>query len=189
MALLGEPKTVCHIPLVNRGRALGMLAIGRTAERPYDADEVEFLSQVAGQIAIAIENALAYEEISELRNKLAQEKVYLEEEIRSEMGFEQIIGGSAALKHVLQLVETVAPSDSTVLLLGESGTGKELFSRAIHFSSGRAQKPFIAVNCGAVDAIDVDVGVGVAVSVGGRLTVSGGGIGLAHVLPIRPSTN
>ena len=150
LASLGEPKTVCHIPLVNRGRALGILAIGRTAERPYDADEIEFLSQVGGQIAIAIDNALAYEEISRLRDKLAEEKLYLEEEIRSEMGFERIIGNSAAIKHVLQLVDTVAPSDSTVLLLGETGTGKELIARAIHECSRRKERTFVKLNCAAI---------------------------------------
>jgi formate hydrogenlyase transcriptional activator len=149
-ALLTEPKTVCNIPLVNRGRALGLLRIGRTAERPYDTDEIDFLRQVGGQIAIAIENALAYEEITRLKDKLAEEKLYLEEEFRSEMGFEQIIGSSPALKHVLQLVETVAPSDSTVLLLGETGTGKELIARAIHERSRRKERTFVKLNCAAI---------------------------------------
>ena len=149
-ALLTEHKTVCNIPLVNRGRALGLLRVGRTAERPYDADEIDFLRQVGGQIAIAIENALAYEEITRLNNKLAEEKLYLEEEFRSEMGFEQIIGSSPALKHVLQLVETVAPSDSTVLLLGETGTGKELIARAIHERSRRKERTFVKLNCAAI---------------------------------------
>jgi formate hydrogenlyase transcriptional activator len=135
---------------VNRGRALGLLRVGRTAERPYDADEIQFLTQVAGQIAIAIENALAYEEITRLKNKLAEEKLYLEEEIRSELGFERIIGGSAAIKHVLQMVETVAPSDSTVLLLGETGTGKELIARAIHERSRRRDRTFVKLNCAAI---------------------------------------
>jgi formate hydrogenlyase transcriptional activator len=143
-------RTVCAIPLVSRGRALGILTIGRATERPFHSDEVEFLSQVAGQIAIAVENALAYEEISRLKDKLAEEKLYLEEEIRSEMGFGQIIGSSAALKHVLQLVETVAPSDSTVLLLGETGTGKELIARAIHERSRRKDRTFVKLNCAAI---------------------------------------
>jgi formate hydrogenlyase transcriptional activator len=89
-------------------------------------------------------------EISELKDKLAQEKLYLEEEFRSEMGFEQIIGKSAALKHALQLVETVAPSDSTVLLLGETGTGKELIARAVHDRSRRKQRTFVKLNCAAI---------------------------------------
>jgi len=143
-------KVRCLIPLVNRGRALGMLVIARTKEGSFTPADIEFLSQASGQMAIAIENALAYKEISELRDKLAQEKLYLEDEIRSEMGFEQIIGSSSALKHVLELVDTVAPSDSTVLLLGETGTGKELIARAIHDHSRRTSRTFVKVNCAAI---------------------------------------
>ena len=149
-SLLTEQKTVCNIPLVSRGRALGILRVGRTAERPYDADEIDFLRLIGGQIAIAIENALAYEEITRLKDKLAEEKLYLEEEFRSEMGFERIIGSSPALRHVLQMVETVAPSDSTVLLLGETGTGKELIARAIHERSRRKDRTFVKLNCAAI---------------------------------------
>src|SRR5216117_3225610 len=143
-------KSACFIPLVNRGRALGDLMIVRVTEGTFTAEDVDFLSQAAGQIAIAIENALAYREISELKDKLAQEKLYLEEEIRSEMDFEQIVGSSAALKHVLQLVETVAPNDSTVLLLGETGTGKELIARAIHDRSRRKERTLVKLNCAAI---------------------------------------
>ena len=143
-------KTICFIPLVNRGRALGTLNLGRTTEDPFTAEDIEFLSQAGGQIAIAIENALTYQEVSELKDKLAQEKLYLEEEIRSELNFEQIIGNSAAVKHVLQLVETVAPNDSTVLLLGETGTGKELIARAIHDRSQRKHRTLVKLNCAAI---------------------------------------
>jgi len=143
-------KAACNIPLANRGRALGILSILRTTETPFSPEDVDFLSRASGQIAIAIENALAYREISELKDKLAQEKLYLEEEFRSEMGFEQIIGNSTALKHVLQQVETVATSDSTVLLLGETGTGKELVARAIHDRSRRKQRTLVKLNCAAI---------------------------------------
>jgi formate hydrogenlyase transcriptional activator len=143
-------KTFCNIPLVNHGRALGILSILRTTETPFSPGDVDFLSRASGQIAIAIENALAYREISQLKDKLAQEKLYLEEEIRSEMNFENIIGNSPALKHVLELVETVAPSDSTVLLLGETGTGKELIARAIHDRSRRKDRTFVKLNCAAI---------------------------------------
>src|SRR5690349_2609884 len=143
-------KAACNIPLVNRGRALGILSILRTTETPFTSEDVDFLSRASGPIAIAVENALAYREISELKDKLAQEKVYLEEEFRSEMGFEQIIGNSTALRHVLQQVETVAPSDSTVLLLGETGTGKELIARAIHDRSRRKQRTLVKLNCAAI---------------------------------------
>jgi len=138
------------IPLVNRGRALGFLMIGRTSQASFTPEDAEFLSQAAGQIAIAIESALTFEEVCKLRDKLAQEKLYLEEEIRSEMSFENIIGNSPAIEHVLELVETVAPSDSTVLLLGDTGTGKELIARAIHDRSRRRDRTFVKLNCAAI---------------------------------------
>jgi formate hydrogenlyase transcriptional activator len=143
-------KSSCLIPLVNRGRPLGVLSLVRTTEIPFTQYDMEFLTQAAGQIAIAIENALAFREISDLKDKLAQEKLYLEEEIRSEMNFENIIGNSRTIKHVLELVETVAPSDSTVLLLGETGTGKELIARAIHDRSRRKDRTFVRMNCAAI---------------------------------------
>jgi formate hydrogenlyase transcriptional activator len=150
LASIGDAKSLCFIPLIAHGRAVGILVIGRTTENPFIPDEIDFLTQVAGPIAIAIENARAYEEIAELRDKLAQEKLYLQEEIRSEMGFEQIVGNSLTLKRVLELVETVAPSDSTVLLLGETGTGKELIARAVHDHSHRNQRIFVKLNCAAI---------------------------------------
>jgi formate hydrogenlyase transcriptional activator len=145
-----DVKTLCLIPLVNRGRVLGFLSLLRRTETPFTSEDVDFLSRASGQIAIAIENALAYREISELKDKLAQERLYLEEEIRADSDFERIIGKSAALKRVLRLVETVAPSDSTVLLLGETGTGKELIARAIHDHSQRKDRTFVKLNCAAI---------------------------------------
>ena len=149
--ILGEGlKTFCIVPLVNRGRALGMLCLARKKENSFSEPDADFLTEVAGQVAIAIENALAYREISELKDKLAQEKLYLEEEIRSELNFEHIVGNSPALKQVLDLVETVASSDSTVLLLGDTGTGKELIARAIHDHSQRENRTFVKLNCAAI---------------------------------------
>jgi formate hydrogenlyase transcriptional activator len=139
----------CLIPLVSRDRPVGVLILARRGEG-FTHEDVDFLREASGQIAIAIENALAYHEISQLKDKLAQEKLYLEEEIRSEMNFENIIGNSAPLKHVLELVETVATSDSTVLLLGETGTGKELIARAIHDRSRRKERTFVKLNCAAI---------------------------------------
>ena len=140
----------CDVPLISRHRILGILAVARHEENTFDREEVAFLAQVANQIAIAVENALAYGEIAELKDKLAQEKVYLEDEIRGDLDFEGIVGQSSALRHVLQLVETVAPSDSTVLLLGETGTGKELIARAIHERSRRKDRTFVKMNCAAI---------------------------------------
>jgi formate hydrogenlyase transcriptional activator len=143
-------KSACFIPLVSRGHALGDLMIVRKTEGTFTAEEIDFLSQAAGQIAIAVENALAYREISELKDKLAQEKLYLEEEIRSEMNFAEIVGKSSALRKVLKQVETVAPTDSTVLIYGETGAGKELIARAIHDLSPRESKAFVKLNCAAI---------------------------------------
>ena len=140
----------CDVPLISKHRMLGVLAVARRDENAFDEDEVDFLTQVAKQVAIGVENALSYTEIADLKDRLAQEKLYLEEEIRGEMDFEGIVGQSSALRHVLQLVETVAPSDSTVLLLGETGTGKELIARAIHDRSRRKQRTFVKLNCAAI---------------------------------------
>ena len=103
----------------------------------YTEDDVQFLTQITSQIAMAVENALAYGEIRDLKGKLAQEKLYLENEIQCDRNFEEIIGTSKVLRRVLQQVETVAPTDSTVLICGETGTGKELIARAIHNLSRR----------------------------------------------------
>lgn len=140
----------CDLPLISRDRLLGVLAVAKREENAFDEDEVAFLMQVANQVAIGVENALAYSEIAELKDRLAQEKLYLEDELRGEMDFEGIVGQSSALRHVLNLVETVAPSDSTVLMLGETGTGKELIARAIHDRSRRKDRTFVKLNCAAI---------------------------------------
>ena len=140
----------CSLPLISRNRTLGVLTLGWRDENAFSSEDIEFLMRAAGQVAIAIENALAYREIAELKDKLAQEKLYLEQEIRTEADFEGIIGQSSALRQVLHLVETVATSDSTVMLLGETGTGKELIARAIHDRSRRKDRTLIKLNCAAI---------------------------------------
>jgi formate hydrogenlyase transcriptional activator len=140
----------CILPLFTSTRDLGTLALGALAENSFQQEDVDLLAQVANQIAIAVENALAYREIGELKNKLAEEKLYLEEEIRTEHNFEEVIGESVALKRALSQVETVAPTDSTVLVLGETGTGKEVIARAIHNLSRRRDGTFVKINCAAI---------------------------------------
>ena len=142
--------TGCMLPLTGCNRVAGTLTLVRTRHNPYSHDELDFLTGVCSQIAVVLENALASQEISDLKNTLAQEKLYLEGEIRSEMNFDQIVGDSPALRQVLELVQTVAPSDSTVLLLGETGTGKELVARAIHDHSRRVNRTFVKLNCAAI---------------------------------------
>src|SRR5580658_310049 len=143
-------KTGCALPLVSRNRVLGVLTVGRREEVPFTADDMAFLTQVANQIAIAVENALAYKQIADLKDKLSREKLYLEDEIRSEMNFEEIIGKSVVLKRLLKQVETVAPTESTVLIHGETGVGKELIARAIHNRSSRCSNAFVKLNCAAI---------------------------------------
>jgi formate hydrogenlyase transcriptional activator len=143
-------KSGCLLPLISRNRILGVLGLGRRQENAFKQSDVDFLMQVANQVAIAIENALAYGQIAELKDKLAQEKLYLEDEIRSEMNFEEMVGKSAALRRVLKQVETVAPTDSTVLIYGETGTGKELIARALHNLSARSPNAFVKLNCAAI---------------------------------------
>ena len=140
----------CLLPLISRHRTLGVLGLGRQREHAFSPDDVDFLAQVANQVAIAVENALAYGQIAELKDKLAQEKLYLEDEIRSELNFEEIVGKSAALRRMLQQVETVAPTDATVLISGETGTGKELIARALHQLSPRRPNAFVKLNCAAI---------------------------------------
>jgi formate hydrogenlyase transcriptional activator len=140
----------CALPLISQDRTLGVLTLGSRTENSIRPEDVDFLLRAAGQLAIAIESRLAYRELAELKDKLAQEKLYLEDEIRGELDFEGIVGQSSALRHVLNLVETVAPSDSTVLLLGETGTGKELIARAVHERSRRKDRTFVRLNCAAI---------------------------------------
>jgi formate hydrogenlyase transcriptional activator len=140
----------CTVPLIAHGHVLGSLAVVSTKEAAYDEADMELLDQCGNQIAIAVENALNFRDLEALKEKLAQEKLYLEDEIRSNSGFEEIIGESPALRQVLQMVETVAPSDSTVLLLGDTGTGKELIARAIHEHSKRKGRTFVKLNCAAI---------------------------------------
>ncbi len=143
-------KSGCTAPLLFRDRVLGILSIKSLRENAFSQDDAELLGQVAKQVAIAVENALAYREIETLKNKLEEEKLYLEEEIRTEYNFEEIIGNSPALKRVLQDVETVAATDSTVLIYGETGTGKELIAHAIHNLSQRRERTLVKVNCAAI---------------------------------------
>ena len=138
----------CDLPLIGRGGVVGVLAALKRSERAYSKDDVAFLEQVAGQVAIAVENALEYEKATKDRDKETKRRLYLEEEIRAEFG--EIVGESPALKTALSLVSVVAPTDSSVLILGETGTGKELVARAIHKLSSRCEKAFVKVNCAAI---------------------------------------
>jgi formate hydrogenlyase transcriptional activator len=143
-------ESLCFVPLTTARGELGAMGFMSLKSEAYSDGDIEFLQQVAQQVAVAVENALAFQQIAELKDKLAKEKLYLEEELQTEHGFDEIIGDSAALRNVLKQVEVVAPTDSTVLIQGETGTGKELVARAIHRLSGRHERIFVKLNCAAI---------------------------------------
>ena len=149
-ALQAGLHSLCCIPLRSDKGVLGSLNLGSTKEQSVDASDLNLLTQIASQLAVSIENARAHQDVKELKNKLKQEKLYLENEIQSELNFEEIIGDDPEILKVLNLVKTVAPTDATVLILGETGTGKELIARAVHRMSERRDRNFIKMNCAAI---------------------------------------
>jgi formate hydrogenlyase transcriptional activator len=138
----------CYLPLLGRNGVVGVLMLSRRSDHAFEKDDVILLEQVARQVAIAVENALEYEQATKDRDKEAKQRIYLEEEIRAQCG--AIVGESPALNAALQLVSVVAPTDSSVLILGETGTGKELVARALHDLSARRGRAFVKLNCAAI---------------------------------------
>jgi formate hydrogenlyase transcriptional activator len=143
-------KSAYCLPLISHGRPLGTLVVASLKEERFPEKDAELLRHVANQIAIAVENSLAFRQVVDRANKLTEEKLYLQDEIRTEYNFEEIIGESPALKRILEQLQTVAPTDSTILIQGETGTGKELIARAIHHLSGRRERTLVKVNCAAI---------------------------------------
>jgi formate hydrogenlyase transcriptional activator len=143
-------KSALCLPLISHGRPLGTLVVASLVEEKFPERDAELLQHVANQIAIAVENSVAFHQVVDRANKLSEEKLYLQDEIRTEYNFEEIVGESPALKRILEQLQTVAPIDSTILILGETGTGKELIARAIHNLSGRRERTLVKVNCAAI---------------------------------------
>jgi len=143
-------KSSCIAPLISHNRTLGIVAVSSLRDDAFNREDAELLSQISSQVAIAVENALAFNEIEALKNKLASEKIYLEEEIQSQFNFSEIIGQSPSLASAFKQVEIVAPTDSTVLIQGETGTGKELIAHAIHNLSNRRERTLVKMNCAAI---------------------------------------
>jgi len=145
-------QSACFVPLIYNGNAIGTLTIGSRREAAFSPRDTEMLTQIAAPLAMSVNTANVFRQIAELRDRLRQEKQYLEEEINLANHFEDIVGESTGLRHVQQEIETVAPTDATVLIQGETGTGKELLARAIHRLSPRHERTFIKLNCAAIPA-------------------------------------
>src|SRR5207249_8314863 len=135
---------------VVRGLSIGGITVGSLIREQYSEADADFLMEVAGQIAIAVDNMRAHEEVESLKVRFEAEAVYLQEEIKTEHNFEEIIGQSAPIRQLLRKIEQVAPTEATVLIEGETGTGKELLARAIHDRSRRQDRPLVKVNCGSI---------------------------------------
>ena len=142
----------CWVPLIYRGEPIGTLGVACRLEGAFVRRDAEMLTQVAAQVAVAVNNATTFRQVAELRDRVSLQKQYLEEEINLENRFEDIVGESAELRQVLRDIETVAPTHATVLIQGETGTGKELLARAIHRLSPRKEHTFIKLNCAAIPA-------------------------------------
>jgi formate hydrogenlyase transcriptional activator len=145
-------QSYCVVPLIAMGQSMGTFAVWSKTQNRYTEADAELLREVANQVALAIANMKSYEEIASLKARLEKENVYLQEEIRTEHNFEEIVGDSPPLLALLRRVDQVAPTDSTVLIYGETGTGKELIARAIHDRSNRKNRPLVKVNCSAISA-------------------------------------
>src|SRR5438093_1512272 len=144
--------SVCAIPLLSGERSLGVLFFMAAREAAFHELRRDLLDQVGSAVAVALDHCLAYEEVRDLRDRLVRENVYLQEEIRREHPFEELVGSSPTLGAALHKVDQVAPGNTSVLILGETGTGKELIARAIHNRSVRRDRPLVKVNCSAISA-------------------------------------
>ena len=145
-------RSICALPLVVRNKSIGAVTVGSLAPSAYTESDADFLMEMANQIAIAVENMQLHEETTVLKARFEAEAIYLQEEIKTEHNFEEIIGQSAPVRELLAKVEQVAPTDTTVLICGETGTGKELLARAVHDRSRRKGRPLVKVNCGSIPA-------------------------------------
>jgi formate hydrogenlyase transcriptional activator len=143
-------RSMAVAPLATSNGPLGVITMGSRQPNSFGVADLDLLSQISIQISLALDNALAYGQLTTSKNRLEQERLYLESEIRSEYNFEDIVGKSPALRKVLDQIAIVAPTDSTVLLHGETGTGKELIARALHNLSPRKDRTFVRLNCAAI---------------------------------------
>jgi formate hydrogenlyase transcriptional activator len=153
---ISEPlkaESICSVlvaPMVTGNGILGLATMGSRRGNAFGQEHLDLFSQISAQISLAVDNAIAYGRLSASADRLEEERLYLESEIRSEYNFEDIVGKSAALRKVLEQIAIVSPTASTVLLHGETGTGKELVARAVHSLSPRKNRTFVRLNCAAI---------------------------------------
>ena len=152
LAIRDGVRSYVIVPLTARGTAVGVFAVASTRVNAYAAADVAFVQDVANQIALAVANMLAFEEIEALRARLERENAYLQEEVSRDHYVDELVGQSPALAVVLSAIDRVAPSEATVLITGETGTGKELVARAIHRASRRRDRPLVKVDCGGISS-------------------------------------
>ncbi|PYX21599.1 MAG: hypothetical protein DMG82_17695 [Acidobacteria bacterium] len=153
-----QAESYLGVPMLDSGgRVIGHIAILDDKPMERDPHAIDLVTIFAARAAAELKRQraeadlqAALQQVQVLQKKLEAENIYLQEEIRKEHNFEEIVGNSKGLLDVLRRVETVAPTDSTVLILGETGCGKELIARAIHNHSRRKHRPLVKVNCGAI---------------------------------------
>jgi PAS domain S-box-containing protein len=147
-----EMQSGCWVPLIHNGEVIGTLSVVSSMEGAFSHQDAEVMTRIGAQVAMAVDHAMAFNRIAEMRDQLRQEKQYLEAEINLENHYEDIVGQSKSLRQILKEIETVAPTSATVLIQGETGTGKELLARAIHRLSPRNDRTFVKLNCAAIPA-------------------------------------
>lgn len=145
-------RSAVSIPMLVEENVLGTLTVASREPRHFSDTHIKFLTDIAGQMAIAFKNVNRFEDVEKEKTQFCQQTLYLKQEVEEKGNFSEIIGESQTLKAMVSYIETVAPTDSTVLIVGETGTGKELVARAIHAESERKAGPMVTVNCGAVPA-------------------------------------
>jgi len=143
-------RSLCAVPLKTARGKVGTISVAIGKDDAYDDAKVRILQAVADQLAIAVENAVSFAKVEDLNRQLKEAKLYLEEELQSTAGSDEILGNSPGIRKVIQQIHTVAPTDATVLILGETGSGKELVARALHHKSPRSRGTFVKLNCAAI---------------------------------------
>ncbi|CCH01447.1 transcriptional regulator, NifA subfamily, Fis Family [Fibrella aestuarina BUZ 2] len=145
-------QSVLYVPVFISEQPAASLILASKSPYAFTYKDLHTLQDISVQMALALDNVLAFERINRLSERLEQEKTYLTEEIRTSNNFGELIGNSPAMTHLFTTIDQVAPTEATVLILGETGTGKELVARAVHNLSTRRARTIVKINCAALPA-------------------------------------